>query len=53
MDTILSEPPSARRYAGSPVYQFSEAATKLSIKNLFDAVITHVFIVHERSKLVF
>jgi hypothetical protein len=38
---------------GSTVYQFSETATKLSIKNLFNAVITHGFIVHQLIKLVF
>jgi hypothetical protein len=37
----------------SPVYQFGETATNLIIQDLFDAVIAHVFIVHQRGKLVF
>ena len=49
MDTILREPPSARRYARSPVYQFSEAATKLGIKNVFDAF--YAFVMRKCIKL--
>ena len=34
---------------GSLIYQFGEAATKLNIKNLFDALSAHAIIMHQRS----
>jgi hypothetical protein len=41
---------------GSPIYQFSEAATKLNIKNLVDALSPRAFMMyhmHQRIKLAF
>jgi len=58
-DAIRNEPSSARRCGssavtfGNPVYQLAEAAMKLSIKDLFDAAIRHIFIARQRIKLVF
>jgi hypothetical protein len=38
---------------GSLIYQFGEAAAKLNIKNLFDALSAHAIIMHQRIKLAF
>ena len=38
---------------GGLIYQFGEAATKLNIKNLVDALSAHAFIMHQRIKLAF
>ena len=38
---------------GSLSYQFGEAATKLLIKNLLDALSARAFIMHQRIKLAF
>src|SRR5262245_47626785 len=37
----------------SLIYQFGEAATKLNIENLLDALRVHAFIMHQRIKLAF
>jgi hypothetical protein len=42
-----------RYYSGSLSYQFGKAATKLDIKNLFDAIGGHAFIMHQFIKLLF
>ena len=39
--------------SGSLIYQFDEAATKLIIKNLVDALCADALILHECIKLVF
>jgi glycopeptide antibiotics resistance protein len=36
---------------GSLIYQFSEALTKLNVKNLVDTLSADVFIMHQRIKL--
>ena len=46
VDTVPSPP------VCSPVNQFGEAATKFNIKDFFDAVGTHVFVVQQRIKLL-
>jgi hypothetical protein len=39
--------------SGGLIYQLGEAATKLNIKNLVDAVGVYAFIEHQRVKLAF
>jgi hypothetical protein len=53
MDPIGTDVPVLLQWSASPVYQFAEAATKFHIKDFFDALSVHAFLMRQRIKLAF
>ena len=53
MVPVGADVPVLRRKPASSVYQFAEAATKFHIKDFFDAIRAHAFLMRQRIKLAF